>query len=149
MKFVTVEWDSEFSGFSIDPWPYKEELPSLLESLPPGARSFAAEPGHFSFSSPRCVKDLQLAEVATPVNKTEVLSIRFAPNEWKHEEGLLLRYFDVTRFAFDLRREADWMHDEAVLMDEILPLPDGCSHEIALTDSGIYIECADLTAIWG
>ncbi|WP_431771715.1 hypothetical protein [Streptomyces cucumeris] len=149
MKYVTVDWDPEYSGFNINPAPYLEALPDLLTSLPPGARGFASEETHYSFSSLRCVKDLQLAEITTPVNKGDALSIRFAPNEWKHEEGLLIRYFGVTRFQLDFKREADWMSDEAVLIDEILPRDGGCSHEIELTDSRIHVECEDLTAIWG
>lgn len=149
MKYVTVEWDPEFRGFSIDPTGYQEALPGLLEALPPGARAFASDPGHYRFSDLRCVKDLRLAEIATPVIKTDVLSIRFAPNEWKHEEGLLVRYFDVTHFELEFKRGADWMRDEAVLMDEILPRETGgCSHEIELSDSRIRIECEDLTAVW-
>ncbi|KUJ37291.1 hypothetical protein ACZ90_70275 [Streptomyces albus subsp. albus] len=149
MKFVEVEWDPEFSGYRIDPTAYTEALPGLLESLPPGARGFASEPGHYSFSSLRCVKDLRLAEISAPANKGDALSIRFSPNEWKHEEGLLIRYFGVTRFQLDFKREADWMSDEAVLMDEVLPRDGGCSHEIELSDSRIYVECEDMTAIWG
>ncbi|MER7795459.1 hypothetical protein [Streptomyces sp. NPDC097640] len=149
MKFVKVEWDSEFSGFSIDPTAYQEALPDLLELLPPGARGFASESGHYDFGSLRCVKDLQLSEISTPANKSDVLSIQFAPNQWKHEEGLLIRYFNVTRFELDFKRKADWMHDEAVLMDEVLPRDGRCSHEIELTDSRIYVECEDMTAIWG
>lgn len=149
MKFVGVDWDSEFSGYSIDPTSYKEALPDILGSLPPGARNFVSDPGHFSFNSLKCVKDLQLAEISTPVRKSDVLSIKFLPNQWKHEQGLLIRYFDITRFEFDMKRQAEWMSDEAVLMDEVLPREGGCSHEIALTDSRVYVECQDLTAIWG
>lgn len=148
MRFVRVEWDTEYRGFFIDPGAYRQELPGLLGSLPPGAANYAAEPGHFDFGSRRCVKDLRLAEVSAPVDKSGVLSLRFTPSPWKHDEGLLLRYAEVTRFTLDFERAADWMAVEAVLMDEVLPREGGCSHEIQLTDSRILVECADLTSTW-
>lgn len=102
MEYVLVGWEPEYSGFDINPDPYTEELPKFLDSLPPGARGFVSDPDHFSFSSLRCVKDLQLAEITTATNK-----------------------------------------------DDVLPLDGGgCSHEIELTDSRVYVECAELTAIW-
>ncbi|MDJ1136067.1 hypothetical protein [Streptomyces iconiensis] len=95
------------------------------------------------------MKDLRLEKVTTPATKKDTLSLRFSPNQWKHEEGLLLRYFAITRFELEFKRGADWMSDEAILMDEILPRKNGgCSHEIELSDSRIRIECEDLTAHW-
>jgi hypothetical protein len=148
MKFVKVDWDPGFSGFNIDPSAYKEELEYLLDQLPAGARKFASDPGHYSFSDSRCVKDLQLAKVRTPIRKSDTLEIQFSPNQWKHDHGLEIKYFAVTRFEFHLKRQADWMCDEAVLMDEVLPCDGGCSHEIELSDSRIYIESEDMVATW-
>jgi hypothetical protein len=36
----------------------------------------------------------------------------------------------------------------AVILDEILPYGDGCSHEIACWDGTLTIVCRDLQAIW-
>lgn len=148
MKFFKVDWDPEFSGFNIDPSVYKEKLEAFLDQLPAGAREFASDPAHYSFSDSRCVKDLQLAKIRTPIRKSDALEIQFSPNQWKHDHGLEIRYFSVTRFEFHLKRQAGWMSDEAVLVDEVLPYDGGCSHEITLSDSRIYIESQDMIATW-
>jgi hypothetical protein len=35
-----------------------------------------------------------------------------------------------------------------VILDEILPHPDGCSHEIAFRPGTVMVVCRDLTATW-
>ncbi|MEV0111989.1 hypothetical protein AB0H77_01855 [Streptomyces sp. NPDC050844] len=50
--------------FSIDAGAYLAALPGLKGVLPGGAWEFVSDAGHYSFSSDRCVKDLELAEVS-------------------------------------------------------------------------------------
>ncbi|MFF9799035.1 hypothetical protein ACPZ13_01250 [Streptomyces sp. IPPR8] len=149
MKYVKVEWNPALPGFQLDASVYLNELPRLSEDLPPGAREFATAPDHYRFRAARCVKDLELAGIHVPVGKGERLVLRFAPNEWKHEEGLCLVYEGVTHFSVASDREIDWTEVETVVLDEITPAPGGCVHEIALTDSTIVVRCADLRATWG
>lgn len=149
MKFVTAEWDSEMSGFSLDPSPYLAELPQLRDALPTGAWAFASDAEHYRMRSSRCVKDLELAGISVPTDKSGDLVLEFAPNQWKHESGLRVRYFGVSHFSIDYDQTIDWMQADTVLLDEILPREDGCLHEIALTDSSITVHCRDLEAVWG
>ncbi|MEU6278745.1 hypothetical protein [Streptomyces sp. NPDC047028] len=149
MRYVKAEWNPALSGFHTDPSDYLRELPVLQEGMPPGAREFALEPGHYSFRSPRCVKDLELSDISIPVRKDGLLTITFSPNEWKHDSGLTIEYRGVTRFSIDHEHSIDWMESETVILDELLPHADGCSHEIALSDSSVIVHCADLVATWG
>lgn len=149
MKYVTAVWDD--GGFSVDPGAYLAELPRLRADLPPGARSFATDPGHYDIAgATRCVKDLELAGVHLPTDKSGSLVLDFAPNKFKHDSGLRISYSGVTHFSVDYEHSIDWMLVDAVLLDEILPDDDGgCTHEIALTDASILVRCQDLEAVWG
>jgi hypothetical protein len=73
----------------------------------------------------------------------------FTPNESKHDEGLTIEYSGVSRIEVVRRREIDWMAQDTVMLDEILPHEDGCRHEIALADSTIVVYSTDLRATWG
>ncbi|MEV8462248.1 hypothetical protein AB0470_22165 [Streptomyces griseosporeus] len=97
-----------------------------------------------------CVKDLELAGIHVATDKSGQLTLEFAPNQWKHDSGLRIRYTGVTHFSIDYEHSIDWMLVDTVLLDEILPGEDGgCVHEIALTDASITVRCADLEAVWG
>lgn len=149
MKYVTAVWDD--GGFSVDPRAYLAELPHLRAALPPGARSFATDPGHYDIAAAtRCVKDLELAGIHVATDKSGGLVLKFAPNKFKHDCGLRINYSGVTHFSIDYEHSIDWMSVDTVLLDEILPDEDaGCLHEIALTDASITVRCEDLQAVWG
>ncbi|MCS0601184.1 hypothetical protein NX794_08060 [Streptomyces sp. LP11] len=148
MKYVKAVWDD--GGFEVDPTAYLAELPRLGPDLPPGARSFATDPGHYDIAgATRCVKDLELAQVHVTTDKSGGLVLDFTPNQFKHDSGLRISYSGVTHFSIDYENSIDWMSADAVLLDEILPEEDGgCRHEIALTDASITVRCADLQAVW-
>ncbi|MFE5217124.1 MULTISPECIES: hypothetical protein [unclassified Streptomyces] len=149
MKYVTAVWDD--GGFDVDPSAYLAELPRLRADLPPGAASFATDPGHYDFAgATRCVKDLELAGVHLATDKSGGLVLDFAPNRFKHDAGLRISYSGVTRFSIDYEHSIDWMSVDTVLLDEILPTDNGgCRHEIALTDATVTVQCEDLQAVWG
>jgi hypothetical protein len=49
----------------------------------------------------------------------------------------------------DVREHASGLRGlGTVLLDEILPIEDGCSQEIAFVGGKLYVECADLQASW-
>ncbi|MET9955621.1 hypothetical protein ABZ135_29300 [Streptomyces sp. NPDC006339] len=149
MKYVVAEWDADCSGFRLDASAYLAELPRLAPELPPGARAFVMDPGHYRVGAHRCVKDLELAGIRPATDKSGTLLLHFAPNPWKHEEGIRIRYTGVTRFSVDYGHSIDWMDADTVLFDEVLPDPAGCVHEIALTDATVTVHCEDLDAVWG
>jgi hypothetical protein len=68
----------------------------------------------------------------------------------KHDEWLLLRYSDVSSLALDVAPPSPGSGPrfESLALDEVLPHPDGCSHEIAFWDSSVRVVCRDLTAEW-
>lgn len=148
MKFVKAAWDDDLHGYLLDASVYLAELPQIEQSLPPGARAFVMDPAHYSTGASRCVKDLELSGVQLATDKGGTLVLDFAPNQWKHEEGLRIRYAGVTRFSVDYEHSIDWMQVDTVLFDEILPDPAGCVHEIALTDGTVTVHCKDLKAEW-
>ncbi|MFI5668156.1 hypothetical protein [Streptomyces sp. NPDC051704] len=149
MKYVKADWDSEMHGFNLDPSAYLIELPQMRDALPAGAWAFASYAEHYSMRSARSVKDLELAGISVPTDKRGVLTLEFSANQWKHESGLRIRYSGVSHFSIEYDQSIDWMQADTVLLDEILPRHDGCSHEIALTDASITVHCQDLEAVWG
>jgi hypothetical protein len=147
VKFVVIQWQGDGALFH-DPSAYLAELPRLHESLPPGAAAYASEPGHYDFSSTRCVKDLKFDGMTLGDNDGLVLEVRFAPNPWKHDEHLTIRYNRVT----DVRIQADsgkpnWQL-AGLRLDEVLPHEAGCSHEMAFVEGSMTVVAADLVAVW-
>jgi hypothetical protein len=149
VKYIKVEWDDQLHGYQLDANTYIDEIPLLREKLPPGAWAFVSTEGHYSMRSNRCVKDLELAGVSIPTGRESHLVLNFTANQWKHETGLQITYTGVSHFAINFGHSIDWMQNETVLLDEILPHPSGCAHEIALTDASIVVRCKDLDAVWG
>ncbi|MBG0820495.1 hypothetical protein HS048_07075 [Planomonospora sp. ID91781] len=132
-------------GNVLDPRPYLEVLPELASKLPPGARAFAADPAHYDFYGQRCVKDLALERIAFDEDGG-LMELGFRHNCWKHEEDLTIRYSGVTHYESTVSANA--VMGSVLVLDEILPHPDGCSHEIALIPGTIVLTCKDLTATW-
>lgn len=134
-------------GMMVDPRRYVEVLPEIAPQLPSGARRFATEPGHYEFSSPRCVKDLRL-ESATYTESGLELEVVFLPNPWKHTEGLRVQYRGVERV--ELTREPKDVCETRprIYLDELLPTESGCTHEVEMNGAFLKVWCADLTATW-
>ncbi|MFF8485267.1 hypothetical protein [Streptomyces antibioticus] len=130
----------------LDPGPYLAVLPGLAERLPPGARAFATDPGHYAFGGRRCVKDLRPGEVRRTGDET--VEIRFGHNCWKHDEDLVVRYRGVVRFQADVLGACALDDLGDVVLDEILPHPHGCTHEIACRPGSLVVVCQDLEAEW-
>ncbi|MEU6662242.1 hypothetical protein [Streptomyces sp. NPDC046821] len=147
MEFVKVEWDS--SGVKLDPRAYLAELPRLEALLPPGAWAYVSDIEHYSPPLSRSVKDLELTGIDVATDKSGSLTLSFAPNRWKHDRGLRIRYAGVSHFSIDYDAEADRMRVDTVLLDEVLPRESGgCLHEIELTGASIVVHCSDLEAVW-
>ncbi|WP_261993194.1 hypothetical protein [Streptomyces sp. adm13(2018)] len=130
----------------LDPAPYLDHLPSISGELPPGARAFATDPDHYDFRGKRCVKDLTLRAVRG-VGGAE-MEIEFQHNCWKHDQDLLIRYTGVSGFVVVPEDENRVTELGTVLLDEVLPHPDGCSHEIACWEGTLTVVCVDLRASW-
>jgi hypothetical protein len=95
MKYVEAVWDD--GGFFVDASAYLAESPRLRAGLPPGARSFATDPGHYDIpGATRCVKDLEPAGVHLATDKSGGLVLDFAANGFKHDSGLRISYTGVT-----------------------------------------------------
>lgn len=145
MKHVRVA--ATGTGNFLDPDAYLELLPTLVGALPPGARAFAADPGHYDFFGRRCVKDLMPDTLLRGATADEGwLRLGFRHNCWKHEEDLSIRYVGVT--SVSPVNLADWAGFGAVTLDEILPHEHGCSHEIGFLDGSLTVVSRDLIATW-
>lgn len=145
MRYVSVE-DGVLSAQA-----YLAALPELAAELPPGARAFATDPAHYDFYSRRCVKDLTLGPIRHEIEYEAVdVEIRLAPSGLKHDEWLVLRYSDVSNLALDVAPPSPegGTRFESLALDEVLPHPDGCSHEMAFWDSSVRVVCRDLKAEW-
>ncbi|MEU0196945.1 MULTISPECIES: hypothetical protein [unclassified Streptomyces] len=96
MKYVRVEPLQDQYGYHLDPQEYVQVLPRISGALPVGATTFAADPDHYDFRSPRCVKDLKLGKTVLVDDEGRIsLELFLAPNEWKHLSGLRIQYSDV------------------------------------------------------
>ncbi|MEY9992763.1 hypothetical protein ABIE67_004795 [Streptomyces sp. V4I8] len=134
----------------IDPAAYLARLSELAEQLPPGARAFATDPGHYDFSGRRCVKDLTPHEVRRAY---DVIELRLRHNCWKHDEDLVVRYRGVSHFqagAVDVMAAGDGGVSALgeVILDEVLPHAHGCTHEIACRPGTLVVVCRDFVASW-
>ncbi|MFI2505371.1 hypothetical protein [Streptomyces sp. NPDC018972] len=150
MEYVRVEALPDQYGFELDPQPYLDVLDQVAQRLPAGAAAWVREPGHYDFGSPRCVKDLTVGRASLTDEKGAVtLELRLAPNEWKHDEGLCLRYSDVREFRVGVDEDDGMLPRLGDLqLDEVLPHPAGLGHEIAFTNGSVRVVAADLTARW-
>lgn len=88
-------------------------------------------------------------------NGVLILELTFAPNEFKHDSGLVVRYTNLINFSVDVssaQRLTDVWPDTRrlgdVQLDEILPHEKGCSHEIEMTGGTIRAVSGDLVAEW-
>jgi hypothetical protein len=133
----------------IDPTAYLERLPALVEGLPAGARAFATDPGHYDFGDKRCVKDLKLRGLLFNDRDEPSIDLDLQHNCWKHEDDLTIHYAGVTGFAINIGSAESWRQWQGgVILDEILPAPEGCVHEIAFLNGSLTITSLDLTATW-
>lgn len=143
-----VNLDAQIGALSgvLDPTRYLDRLPSFSGDLPAGARAFATDTDHYAFGSKRCVKDLTIHAVRG-AGSAEV-EVEFRHNCWKHDEDLLIRYAGVSCFAFEPAGDDGEMESGTVILDEVLPHGNGCSHEIACWEGTLTIVCRDLRATW-
>lgn len=157
MRYVKVELVRDPSpGYSLDADEYLAVLPEIQAELPEGARRFASDEEHYNFFGLRCVKDLKLSR-ASVSDSDDRLSVEFefAPNKFKHDQGLRISYTDVVDLAIEVTappRKTDVWPDSRRLgdfqLDEILPHEKGVSHEIKLTGGVIRVVASDLHAEW-
>ncbi|MFF7852148.1 hypothetical protein ACFZDF_31855 [Streptomyces sp. NPDC007910] len=92
------------------------------------------------------MKDLTLRAVRGAGG--EEMEVEFQHNCWKHDQDLLIRYVGVSGFVIDPVDEDRGTDLGAVILDEILPHRNGCSHEIACWDGTLTLACRDLQATW-
>lgn len=136
---------------NLDARAYLALLPTLAGELPPGARAFATEPGHYDFYGERCVKDLKPQSLLRGEADGEAwVQLGLRHNCWKHEEDLSIRYTGVASLSLDCPDPAEWpsLNFTEVTLDEILPHEHGCSHEIGFLTGSLTVVCRDLTATW-
>ncbi|MFJ3540049.1 hypothetical protein ACIPQA_31875 [Streptomyces sp. NPDC090109] len=146
MEYINLDAQvGDLSGL-LDPSGYLSHLLSVSGDLPPGARAFATDPGHYDFTSSRCVKDLTLRAIRGA--GSEEVEVEFQHHCWKHDQDLLIRYTGVSSFVIDPADEGRGTDLGAVMLDETLPHKDGCSHEIACWDGTLTVVCRDLQATW-
>lgn len=154
MKYVDLDASMTLPGGEvidgvISPVEYLKRLPEFADALPAGARTFAADPQHYDFHGSRCVKDLNLERISFGETDGETsMELVFRHNCWKHEEDLIIRYEGVSDYGLDIAAPSGIEPRSVVILDEILPHPDGCSHEIALRPGAITVVCRDLTVTW-
>ncbi|WP_405659897.1 hypothetical protein [Streptomyces sp. NBC_00079] len=146
MRYVDLDGrDGDVTGI-IDPRLYLARLPVLAPQLPPGARAFATDSGHYDFHGKRCVKDLRPQGVRRMGD--DEIEIRFGHNCFKHDQDLLVRYEGVSRFQVDVLDVCDVSGPGDVILDEVLPHEDGCTHEIACRPGTLLVACRDLAVEW-
>ncbi|MER7843953.1 hypothetical protein ABTZ03_08385 [Kitasatospora sp. NPDC096077] len=155
MQLVRIERTA--TGFALDPRPYLARLPALRPELPPGAEAFATDPAHYDFASERCVKDLKLASL---VVTEDAVVLRCSFNDVAPEQ-LVIRYTGVTALLIEAAPPTgaggptgpdgqDGLRERLgpLQLDEVLPHPHGCTHELGHIGGTVRITAGDLTATW-
>ncbi|MFJ4183675.1 hypothetical protein [Kitasatospora sp. NPDC089509] len=149
MQLVRIERTA--TGFALDPRPYLARLPALRPELPSGAEAFATDPAHYDFASERCVKDLKLASL---VATEDAVVLRCSFNDVAPEQ-LVIRYTGVTALLIEAAPPTDSSAPDGLRerlgplqLDEVLPHPHGCTHELGHIGGTVRITAADLTAAW-
>ncbi|GIH28538.1 hypothetical protein Aph01nite_68480 [Acrocarpospora phusangensis] len=149
MRYVVVERRGRGTYWH-DPDLYLAVLPTLRDALPPGAWAFAADPDHYDFSAPNCVKDLVLRTVPPTTSPPLDLGLRFDRGPIPDFNGLTISYTGVT--SVEVTTEDDQPFEPSAFnslrLDEILPAPGGCTHELTFTTATIKITAADLRVSW-
>lgn len=150
MKYVNLSATVGENDGVISPQAYLDRLPELRPTLPERAAAYASEPGHYDFSSPRCVHDLKLDSILFSEDADSTwIQLGFRHNCWKHEEYLTIRYTGVSSFTLQTASDIPLVARLGeVILDEVLPHPDGCAHEIACHTGSVIIVCQDLAATW-
>jgi hypothetical protein len=147
-----VQGHVKYIVFPYDYRPYEEHLPEFVDELPEGARKFATDPGHYDFSSPRCVKDLLIDRIAYTDDYATVdieIGLRFDPDPGPKPLPLTIKYHDVRSFSMDVgERQPAGVRFGDLALDEILPHEHGVSHELAFHAGTITVIAKDLTATW-
>ncbi|NJP65701.1 hypothetical protein [Streptomyces spiramenti] len=146
MKYVSLDAQVGDVAGVLDPSRYLRDLPLFARELPPGARAFATDAAHYDFHSSRCVKDLTVSLLQW--SGEGELAVKFRHNCWKHDRDLVIRYTGVSGFAVDLPADERGRLRGTVILDEILPHQEGCSHEIACREGSLTLVCRDLRASW-
>ncbi|MFJ4013927.1 hypothetical protein [Streptomyces sp. NPDC090026] len=146
MQYVSLDAQVGAPPGVLDPARYLSHLLSISGDLPPGARAFATDSDHYDLRSRRCVKDLTLKAVRGAGSGE--MEVEFRHNCWKHDQDLLIRYAGVSDVIIDPVGEDRGTDIGTVILDEILPHRDGCSHEIACWDGTLTVVCHDFQAIW-
>jgi hypothetical protein len=148
MEYVNLNAQvGDLSGV-LDPTRYLEHLPSIAGDLPPAARAYATDPDHYDFRSKRCVKDLELQHVRGVGADGDEVELQFRHNCWKHDGDLVIHYTGVSSFTARTPEADHWTHLGTVILDEILPRENGCSHEFAFWNGTLAVICRDLMATW-
>ncbi|MHA7620559.1 hypothetical protein ACX12M_18765 [Cellulosimicrobium cellulans] len=73
----------------------------------------------------------------------------FAASPWKHREDLILDYSGVRSPDYDLAAaREDYDGNPAMMLDELLPLDERFSHEMALGTGDLTVVARDLAFSW-
>ncbi|MEV6942398.1 hypothetical protein AB0N07_10410 [Streptomyces sp. NPDC051172] len=75
--------------------------------------------------------------------RTDEDEIRFGHSGFKHDVSLLVLYTGVSRFQVDILDVCDASALCEVILDEVLPHGDGCTHEIACRQGTMAVVCRD------
>lgn len=154
VRYVQVE--ATGTGYAFDPNPYLDHLELMRDELPAGARAFATDPDHYNVRSERCVKDLKLVTLTVADASGQLsVQVRFQFNEVA-PEVLEIGYRDVLSIDVSVSDsgphryppDAQTRRLSDVQLDEILPHPWGCAHEIQFIKGTITVIAADLEAGW-
>ncbi|MFK8844562.1 hypothetical protein [Streptomyces sp. Ac-502] len=78
----------------------------------------------------------------------DAVEVRLRHNCWKHNADLVIRYTGVSGFETTTPVAGRWADLGTLILDEILPHANGCSHELAFWDGTLTVICRDLVAAW-
>lgn len=148
MKYVSVQL-GEDGGFVLDAEPYITVLPTLKDDLPPGAWAFVGEQSHYRLgvTPSRAMKGMRLSAVEFGSNPAGTITASYTAGP-RQLDNLTILYREVFLFESTLKADRHIAQMGESMLDEVLPVLGGCSHEVALIGGNLTICCRDLHAEW-
>jgi hypothetical protein len=148
MQYIKISRGRD--GNTLDATGYMDAISAFADQLPSGARAYATDPQHYDFFGPRCIKDLNPVALTRGDSDGQTwVELRLQHNCWKHEDDLTIRYSGVHSVVADPYSAEAEVHTLCdVMLDEVLPHEQGCSHEVAFLAGSLTILSDDLVATW-
>jgi hypothetical protein len=133
-------------GYSLDVRPYLGWLAGHAAALPPGARAYALDPEHYDFTARWCPRGAVWESATLRPDERGTSATVVLRGTGDPSPRFVLTYQGVSSFTTSAD-EAGTSPDE-LLVDELVPVPQGVRHELCLRGGTLVVVARDMVAGW-